>query len=80
MLNAVSERIHQVLGDKVRNFNTLAQTYIDKDDPWTSILSAAAFAIRLTANRQKGYSPVKLLFGHSMILQIKHAVDWELTG
>ena len=54
------------------------QTYIDKNDPWTGILAAAAFAIRLTISSQKGYSPGKLIFGRDMILLIKQRVDWEL--
>ena len=31
--NAVLERIHQVLGNLVRNFYISTQTYVDKDDP-----------------------------------------------
>ena len=45
MSNAVLERIHQVLGNTIRTFNISNQTYVDKNKPWTGILSAAAFAI-----------------------------------
>ena len=61
--NAILERIHQVLGNLVRNFNISTQTYVEENDPWTGILSASAFAIFSTTNRQKGYSPGKLIFG-----------------
>ena len=61
----------------MQTFN-ITQTYSDKNDPWTGILAAAAFPIRSTTNRLKGYSPGQLLFGHDMILPIKHKLDWVL--
>ena len=73
--NTVLQRIHQVLGNLIRNFNKPTQIYVDKDDPWTGILAAAAFAIRSTTNRQKGYSLGQLIFGCDIILPIKHRVD-----
>ena len=75
MSNAILERIHQVLGNLVRNFN-VQQTYVDENDPWTGILAAAAFSIPSTPNRQKGYISDQLNFGCDMILPIKHRVDW----
>ena len=77
MSNAILELIHQVLGNLVRNFN-IQQTYVDENDPWTGILATAAFAIRSTTNRQKGYSPGQFIFVRDIILRIKHRVDWEL--
>ena len=50
MSNKILERIQQVLGNLVRNFN-IQQTYVDKNDPWTGILAAAAFAIRSKTGR-----------------------------
>ena len=41
-------------------------------------MAEAAFAIYSTTNRQKYYSPGRLIFGRDMILPIKHRVDWEL--
>ena len=41
-------------------------------------MAAAAFAIRSTNNRQKGYSPGQLIFGCDIILLIKNRADWEL--
>ena len=76
MSNAVLESIHQVLGNLLQNFNIYTQTYVDKNDPWTGILAAAAFAIYSTTNRGKGYSPGQLIFGRNIILPIKHRVDW----
>ena len=77
MSNTVLEQIQQVLGNLVRNFD-ISQTYVDKNYPWTVILSAAAFPIRSTNSRLKGCSPLQLVFGHDMILPIKYEVDWEL--
>ena len=62
----------------MRAFIVSTQTYVDKNDQWTGILAAAVFAIHSTTNRQKGYSPGQLLFGHDMIILIKHTMDWEL--
>ena len=59
--NDILERIQQVLGNLVRTFN-IQQKYVDKNDPWTGILDAAAFEIRSTTSGQKGYSPVQLIF------------------
>ena len=77
MSNAVLERIHQVLGNLVRNFN-VHKTYVGENDQWKGILAEAAFAIRSTTSRQKGYSLGQLIFGRDMIIPIKHRVHWEL--
>ena len=73
----ILERIHQVLGNQVRTYN-IKETYVDKYDPWTGILSAAAFKLWATTNRLKGYSTGQLVFDRDMILPIKHKVDCEL--
>ena len=77
MSNVVLERIHQSLGNSVWIFN-ISQTYIDKNDRWAVILAESETLS--TTNRQKGYSPVQLIFGRDMVLLIKHRVDWELIG
>ena len=50
--NTTLERINQVIGNLVRNFNT-QQTYVEKNYPGTGILVAAAFEIISTTNRKK---------------------------
>ena len=52
--NAVLEKIQQVLVNQERTFNISPQTYVEKNDPWTGILAAAAFVICSTTNRKKG--------------------------
>ena len=61
----------------MQTFN-IQQTYVEKNDPLSGILYAAASAILSTTNRKKVYSPGELIFGRDMILPIKHTVDWEL--
>ena len=75
MSNISLERIHQVLRNLGRNFN-IYQTYVDKYDPCTDILSAAAFAISSKNNRVKGYSLGQLVFGRDIIIPIKREVYW----
>ena len=77
MYNVVLEQIHKFLGNIMRIFN-IFQTYVDKNDPWTGIISAVAFEICSTTNRQKCHSTGQLIFGRDMIPLIKHTVDWEL--
>ena len=74
--NVILERIHHVLGSLVQTFN-IQQTYVDKNDPWTSILASAAFVLFSTTSGPKCYIPGQLIFGRDMILLIKHRVDWE---
>ena len=77
MSNVVLKRIHQVIGNLVRIFN-ISQTYVDKNDPWTGILSAAKFVIFSTTKTNKYYSPGQLIFVRNMILPMKYRVDWGL--
>ena len=70
MSNAVLESIQQVLGNLERNFNISTQTYVDRDDMRTVILSEEAFAINSKSNRQTVYSTGQLIFGRYMIIQI----------
>ena len=77
MSNIVLEKIHQVLGNIVRNYN-INKTYVDEDDPWSGILMAALFTIWSTANRLKYCSPVQLVFGRDIILLIKYVLDYKL--
>ena len=61
----------------MRTFNISTQTYVDKNDPWTGILAAAAFLISSTTNGQKGYSLGQLIFFRNRIPLINHKLDWE---
>jgi transposase InsO family protein len=47
--NAILERIHQTIGNMLRTFEVENQP-IDESDPWSGILSAAAWAARSTCH------------------------------
>ena len=49
MYNALLEQIHQVLVNLVRTYN-ITQLYVDKYNPWSVILSVAAFEIQSITN------------------------------
>ena len=74
--NAIIERIHQTLGNIIRTFE-LQENYLDNEDPWPGILSAAAFAIHATYHTTTQKSPGQLVFGRDMIFNIKHQANWE---
>ena len=57
----------------------MTQDHVDKDDPWSGVLGAAAFVMISTLTSLKGYCLGKFVFGRDMILPIEHTVDWELT-
>ena len=75
--NAICERVHQVIGNIVRTFE-LQTNYLDEDNPWKGILSATAFAVRCTYHTTLMQSPAQLVFGRDMILNIKHAANWDI--
>ena len=72
--NAILERIHQVRGNRVQNFN-IKETYAGKDYPQFFILESEALVILSAADRLKGYSLAQLVFGCGMIILIKHNVN-----
>ena len=72
-----SQKRGRIDKDNIAN-KTVAYCGVDEDDPWSGFFSVAALAICLTKNRLRDYSLGQLVFGHDMILLIKHTVDWEL--
>ena len=71
--NAILERVHQTLGNIIRTFSF---EDLEEDDPWSGILSAAAFAIRATVSTTTEKSPMQLVYGRDAILNIQHTTDW----
>ena len=74
--NAIIERVHQVIGNIIRTFE-LEDNYLDEEDPWKGILSAAAFAVRSTFHTTLQTTPGQLVFGRDMMLNIFHTANWE---
>ena len=50
---------------------------IVNNDPWSGILAATMFAVRETYQKTLQASPMQLVFGRDVILNIKHVADWE---
>jgi transposase InsO family protein len=73
--NGIVERVHLVLADALRTFE-LQERELDVDDPWSSFLASAAFAIRSTYHTTLGASPGQLVFGRDMLLPIKFKANW----
>ena len=71
--NAILERVHQTIGNIIRTFQF---EDLDEDDPWSGIISAAAFSIRATVSTTTGHSPMQMVYGRDAILNIKHTVNW----
>jgi hypothetical protein len=55
----------------------LENNYLDDNDPWKGILSATAFAVQSTFHTALQNAPGQLVFGHDMILNVKHEANWE---
>jgi hypothetical protein len=76
MGHAVMERAHQTLGNIIRTLEVQENPYLDENDPWSGILTAAAFALRSTYHTTLRATPGQLVFGRDMILNIQHKADW----
>jgi hypothetical protein len=72
--NAITERVHQTIGNIIRTFNVQS---MDFDDPWTGMLAATMFAARTTHCTTLQASPMQLVFGRDAILNTKHMSNWE---
>jgi transposase InsO family protein len=73
--NGIIERVHQVLGNALRNFE-IEKRELDEHQPWDEFLSSAAFAIRSTHHTTLGASPAQLVFNRDMFLPIQFVADW----
>jgi hypothetical protein len=73
--NGIIERVHLVLGDALRTFE-LQEKEMDINDPWSSFLASAAFAIRSTYHTTLKATPGQLVFGRDMLLPIKFKANW----
>jgi transposase InsO family protein len=71
--NAILERAHQTIGNIIRTFDF---EDLDEEDPWSGIISAAAFALRATISTTTEKSPMQMVYGRDAILNIKHTTDW----
>jgi hypothetical protein len=74
--NAIIERIHQTISNMLRTFEAENQP-IDESDPWSGILSAAAWAVRSTCHTASQSTPGQLVFARDSIWDTAHVADWQ---
>ena len=54
----------------------LEKQELDENDPWSTFLSATAFAIRSTYHTVLDATPGQIVFGRDMVLPIRFKADW----
>ena len=74
--NGIIERVHQVLSDSLKTFET-EQQELDEKDPWGPFLSAASYAVRSTYHTTLQATPAQLVFSRDMVLPLKFKADWS---
>ncbi|KAE8988442.1 hypothetical protein PR001_g22040 [Phytophthora rubi] len=68
--NAVIERVHRVIGDKMRT-----KTIKTMED-WELFLNNTTFALRAAHQSMTNASPAQQAFGRDMIFDMKHETNW----
>ena len=64
--SATLKRTHQTIGDMLRTFEVENQP-VDESDPWSGILSAAAWAARSACHTASQSTPGQLVLGRDVI-------------
>ena len=54
----------------IRTFEVQDKDDLDKEDPWTRILSVLSFAVRATFHTTTRATPMQLVFGRDAMLNI----------
>jgi hypothetical protein len=73
--NWIIERVHLVLANALKTFE-LQERELKENDPWSTFLASAAFAIRSTYHTTLQATPGQLVFGFDMLLPIKFKANW----
>ena len=68
------EQNYQVIGNIISTFD---MSDIVHNNPWSGILAATIFAIRVTYHTTLQASPMQLGFGQYVILIINNIINWE---
>ena len=55
--NTILERVHQTIGNILRNFK-VQKMVLDDENPWDGILSSAMFALQATVHTTTQYTPI----------------------
>jgi hypothetical protein len=75
--NAIIERNHQTIANIIHTFEIQNNDDLDKDDPWSEMLSATMFAIRATFQTTFQATPAQLLFGREAIMNTKFEANYH---
>jgi hypothetical protein len=73
--NSTIEKVHATLGNILRTFE-LENQDLNDNDPWTTFLNSAAWALRSTYHTVLNATPGQVVFGRDMLLPIQYKVDW----
>ncbi|EGZ21834.1 hypothetical protein PHYSODRAFT_313861 [Phytophthora sojae] len=68
--NAVIERVHRVIGEKMRTKD------IQTQEDWANFLNNTMLALRASNHSMLKASSVQLAFGRDMLVDVAHATDW----
>ncbi|DAZ98407.1 TPA: hypothetical protein N0F65_000121 [Lagenidium giganteum] len=68
--NAIVERIHLVIGDKMRT------SQINSADEWTEFCANVVFATRASFHTTMQATPGEMSFGRQMLFNLDHLTDW----
>ena len=72
--NAIIERINHTIVNTICTFDIKK---IDIDNPWYKILATTMFGVFATCHATLGASPVQLVSGGDVVLNVKHVNNWE---
>ena len=59
-VNAIVERVHQIIGNMLRTFE-VQETELDESDPWAGILKTTTFEGRDTIHTTTKTAPIQLV-------------------
>jgi transposase InsO family protein len=75
--NGMIERIHAVVKNMIRTFDTTEIDINDKD-PFIGLVSSICWAVRSTYHTTLKATPGQLVFGRDMIFNVQYEADWKL--
>ena len=71
------ERAHQTIHNIIHAHQIKGRDDLPKDDPWTGVLSAVAFAMRATVHTTTRATPSQLVFNRDALVNVRFKADWK---
>ena len=75
--NFILQCAHQTISNILRTFQ-VNNSKIDKDDPWSIIMSAVIFVMQSTVHTTTQATPMQLVFGRDAIMNLTFDANWHL--